>query len=341
LDIRHIKEVKMPRPQQQSALRAPLNEMLGTGANVRLLRVLALAEIPLGAGELARRARLGRTGVYPALTSLERVGLVEFVGAGATRQVRLREAHPLAAPIARLFHAEAQRIESLASALRELLAQFSEAVTSAWIKDGSHACSGGDPEMMTLYIVAETRALSSIVDRMEDQLANVERAFQVHIEVVALSRSEVQSRVPSIGLDDVLLLAGVPPNVFVERAGNARKIRNLSVHGYHDVGARNLALAVATKLRRDPSMVRRVRANLQARMEVASDQERRELKEWLRIISTMSPARLQRFLVDDSERAVRLRQSLPALGLLTPIEREEALLSNSDDEVISAMARLR
>ena len=331
----------MPRPRHQSALRAPLNEMLGTEANVRLLRVLALAEISLGAGELARRARLGRTGVYPALASLERVGLVEFVGAGATRQVRLRGAHPLAAPIASLFRAEAQRIESLVTALRELLAGFGEAVTSAWIKDGSHERRDGDPEMMTLYIVANTRALSSIVDRAEDQLANVERRFHVHIEAVALSRSEVQSRVPSKALDDVLLLAGVPPTVFVARTGNAQRIRNLSVHGYHDVGARNLALAVATKMRRDPSVVRRVRANIHARIEVASDQERRELKEWLRIISTMSPAKLQRFLVDDSERAVRLRQSLPALGLLTPMEREEALLSSSDEEVISAMARLR
>jgi hypothetical protein len=332
----------MPRrPQSQSALRAPLNEILGTEANVRLLRELSLAGISLGAGELARRAQLTRTGVYPALTGLERMGIVEFVGAGSTRQVRLRKAHPFSGPIVHLFRSETQRIDSLVSALRDLLAKFEGAITSAWLKDHRQGSKHGEPDTMTCYIVADPRSLPSIVDRVEDNLGEIERAFQVHVEVVPLSRSEVPSRLPVESLEDVLLLAGIPPLALVDRLGGARTVRNLRVHGYHDDATRLLGLAIATKLRRDPSIVRRMRSNIQTRMKKASEQERRELKEWLRIISTMSRAKLQRFLVDPSERAVRLRQSLPALGLLTPREREDILAAQSEDEVRAAVASRR
>src|SRR5687768_11962610 len=125
----------MPRPQLQSALRYPLDEILGTRANVRLVRVLTLAGIPITAGELARRAKLGRTGVYPALSALERVGIVEFVGAGSTRQVKLRKLHPLALPIATLFRSEERRIDALVTDLRQLLEMSTKELISAWLNE--------------------------------------------------------------------------------------------------------------------------------------------------------------------------------------------------------------
>lgn len=143
-----------------------LDEIFGTEANVRLLRVLALQNTSFTAGELAKRALLGRSSVYPALRQLERVGVVEFIGAGARKLLQLRGAYPL-------------------------------------------------------------------------------------------------SR--------------------------------------------------------------------------ASPRERRELMEWIRILSTMSAARLQRFLVEDSERAIRLRQTLPALNFLSPFERDQATRGQTDAEVVAAI----
>ena len=69
----------------------------------------------------------------------------------------------------------------------------------------------------------------------------------------------------------------------------------------------------------------------------ASPRERRELMEWIRILSTMSPARLQRFLLEDSERAIRLRQTLPALTFLSPAERDAVMRSQTDAEVVAAV----
>ena len=65
-------------------------------------------------------------------------------------------------------------------------------------------------------------------------------------------------------------------------------------------------------------------------MQKASERERRELTEWARVLDTMSPARLQRFLTEDSERATRLRQTVPARNLLTLSERAAVLRSETD-----------
>lgn len=314
----------MARPQPQSAFRTPLNEILGTEANVRLLRVLALVDTGLSAAELSKRSQLARTGIYPVLAKLEDVGIVEFAGAGSTRLFELRKAHPLATPLRTLFLREMERSKSLATALREIFAQSSKGVISAWLKDNQDRTNmQGDPDFMTCYVVGDPKALHHVVDFLEDHLTAIESDFQIHIEIVPLSRSEVSTRISAKSLDDVVLLAGVPPKGLLH--SEDRKTRNQLMHADHDVSARLLAQAVGAKLRRDPSILRQIRENIIVRMDKASPQERRELKEWLRIISTMSPSKLQKFLIDDGERAVRLRQSLPMAGLLTTHEREKAL----------------
>ena len=102
-----------PPKYPQNRLLHPLNEIFGTGANVRLLRVLARQKTSLTAGELAKRAMLTRTSIYPALRELERTGIVEFIGAGAQRLVQLRDRYPLSRVLRELFRAEARRFDAL------------------------------------------------------------------------------------------------------------------------------------------------------------------------------------------------------------------------------------
>jgi len=61
------------------------------------------------------------------------------------------------------------------------------------------------------------------------------------------------------------------------------------------------------------------------RLARATPPERRELREWDRVLETMSLAQLRRFLTDRSERATRLRQTLPFLDALSPAERKAVL----------------
>lgn len=322
----------MPRPSRQSRLRAPLNDILGTEANVRLLRVLTRAETSLTAGELALRAGLGRTGVYPALAALEATAIIEYVGAGAQRQIRFREEHPLSRAITSLFRAEADRVDALVAALRSVFRALpARSVLSAWL-NGTSMTDGVTPEpgvnenFITCYLVAEPNALPEVTKEFQSQLPRLERRFDVNIEIIGLMRSEISTRLSPEAFRHPLLLEGVPPEALLENATtkNARRRRNRIVHDQHDDSARRLAQAIALRLQRDPSRRKAAVAQIHKRIQVASKGEQQELREWLRLLDLPSSA-LRRFLADPSPRATRLRQSLPALGLLTPAERDAVL----------------
>ena len=308
----------------------PLNEIFGTEANVRLLRVLALGNTSLTAGELAKRAMLGRTSIYPALRGLERVGVVEFIGAGPRKLVQLRERYPLSATLRNLFRAEARRFDALTNALRELVSTLPRPPISAWTDPGEEST-----ETLTLQLVARPEELSPMTDYLNDRLADIERRYDVHIAVHGLTRSELETlhRTSSATLNSSVLLGGVPPLALVERS---RRAENIS-HDEHDARSRRLALAIASKIARDPGLIAIAEDRIKRRAREAGPQERREFMEWVRILSTMSPARLRRFLLENSEHAVRLRQTLPALNLLSQLERDAVVRSQTDAEVIAAV----
>ena len=80
--------------------------------------------------------------------------------------------------------------------------------------------------------------------------------------------------------------------------------------------------AVADKLAADPALLELARANLErwsARGGCAA------LREWKRILATVSLPDLLALLRSPSEEAARLRQSSPFAGVLTPAERQAIL----------------
>src|SRR4051812_10347231 len=151
----------------QNALRTPLNTLLGTEANVRLLRVLVLDGGPVGAGELARRAGLGRTTIYPVLEALLKTGIVEFVGVGARRQSRFREGHPLGKALVDLFTAEADRVTDLAAKLGSLLKHHPLRPTDAWLETLGTPADGG-VESVVMYVVADFATPPTLTSGMAD-----------------------------------------------------------------------------------------------------------------------------------------------------------------------------
>ncbi len=330
-----------PPRRSQNTVQTPLNAILGTEANVRLLRVLSRTETPMTAGELARRAQLGRTSVYPALEALESTGIVEFIGAGVRRQLRFRSAHPLGRALVELFNAEAQRTTALVGALRESFAAISPRPSAAWL-EGLNDERGGE-ESLSLWVVADPRSLPQLTDVLTDRISDIERRFGVQIAVSGLTRSEVEQRasVEPERLAQVVPLDGVPPMAFVTPAGRRSSSEAFRSHGEHDTRARRLAIAVAAKLKRDPTLVQRARARIVEREKHASSGERRELREWLKMLDTAAPGKLERILTGRSERATRLRQTLPALDLLTPSERKAVLSSETDEEARAAVARTK
>jgi hypothetical protein len=326
-----------PTKEHQNGLVNPLNEIFGTQANVRLLRVLALQNTSLTAGELAKRAMLGRTSIYPALHELERVGVIEFIGAGPRKLVQLRGNYPLSRILMKLFRVEAGRFDELTAALRKLISGMSRGPISAWIERG-----GEDPESaetLTLHVVAPPEELNGLTDYLNERLADLERKHDVPIAVHGIVPSELETlhRTPLTMLDAAILVGGVPPVALLERSRSTAKTSTIASHDEHDARSRRLAVAIAAKIRRDPGLIAMAEERVRHRAREASPGERRELAEWIRILSTMSPARLRRFLLENSERAIRLRQTLPALNFLSPAERDAVMRSQTDAEVLAAV----
>src|ERR1700722_3260014 len=102
-----------PTTNAESALRAPLSQILGRETHVRLLRVLAFRDDAIGSADLARQTALDPAGVRRALDTLAQTGIIESVGTGSGRQVRLRSAHPLAGPVRALFLEERGRADAV------------------------------------------------------------------------------------------------------------------------------------------------------------------------------------------------------------------------------------
>jgi hypothetical protein len=86
--------------------------------------------------------------------------------------------------------------------------------------------------------------------------------------------------------------------------------------------ARSLALhcLTAQKIERDPALLDVARRNLQRWTERAQGEGPRYLREWREILELPWPA-IAEFITSFGERAVRLRQSSPFAGILTPHER--------------------
>ena len=108
-----------PIASEQNPLHYPLNELLGTQAHVRLLRVMANeVDGPLTASDAAKRSGLTVPGAQKALERLFRSGFVSLVGGGRKHQYEIRCSDRLMQITLELFQAEKDRYEQLRDAIK-------------------------------------------------------------------------------------------------------------------------------------------------------------------------------------------------------------------------------
>lgn len=313
-----------PPKRAQSAQRTPLNRIFGTAANVRLLRALSLESSPMNRTELGRVAGLEAKGAHLSANRLLAEGVLERVGKGSRQQVQLNPAHPLAAEIRRLFQAEQSLAEGLLEALREAVHEQAPELIGAWIQ-GSLARGEDRPgEPIQVGLLAGSRGLGGVRHRLRERISRVEQRFDVTVELLGYTKPDLAVARPAERkqLASVIPLFGLPPYADGDFPSKGR------AEVTHDEREREqlfLARFVADRLLRDPAQREAARAFIIGRMRNASRREKHALEEWLEVLETMSGARLTRFLLDEGERATRLRQTLPFLDMLSRKEREELL----------------
>ena len=306
-----------PTTQPQSGIRMPLNGILGTEANVRILRALAASAAPISAAELARRAQLQRSSVHRALKTLAGLGIVSFVGTAPHLQVSLADRSALTEPIRALFGAEQSRYADLLAGLKRASTRIDPPPTAVWV-EGSVARGVDRPgDAAIVCVVGSPRDVDDGAETLREAIQSLERKLDITIEVRSKTLADLEAM--SSDLDDELQHAvpvfGIPPMGLLKRYRGDWEKRDIRMHGDHD--ARSLALGkrIADRLARDPSLVARARTRVQNRWSKASGRERKELAEWRRILDSATPARLRKILSDPGERGTRLRQTLPFLGV--------------------------
>ena len=294
----------------QSVLRNPLNELLGTEANVRLLRVLAdEVDGPLTAPDIAERAGLSMMGARNALVRLVDSGFVELVGGGRKQQYTLNGSGPLMKVTLDLFRAERQRYEELIGSLRQEAQQLFPAPRSVWIH--SFPIQLGDP--LEIGVLGESSHVSTITSDARQRFAQIEQKFDITIEISGYTRADL----PDLVFEKIILLAGSPP---VAPAANPSGWKPES-HRDLDNRSSNWTRALISLLEDDPSLIRRARAYLDGLLKQNQGTANHDLTEWRKIIELYPRRRLIRFLGSSTPRAFRLRQSNPFMAVLDHRER--------------------
>jgi predicted nucleotidyltransferase len=181
----------MARSTAQSALRYPLTIMLGTDANVRLLREMSLHGGLLSSPLLASRSGLARASVWSALGTLEEIDIVSSEGTGKARLYRLNDRHPLAQPLHALFEQEALRFSSIRAAVSEAITSARPDAMAAWIY-GSVARGEDLPQSdLDIVVVLPPAELETALDDIREALAAFGARLGFNPSVVGLALEDV------------------------------------------------------------------------------------------------------------------------------------------------------
>jgi predicted transcriptional regulator len=300
-----------PIVSDQNSLRNPLNELLGTQAHVRLLRVLA-SEVdgPLTAPNAAEHAGLTIPGAHKALKRLLQSGFVVRVGGGRRHQYELRRSDKLVRAMARLFQSEKERYEALLSAVKNKIEKLVPYAHAAWIQEFPNEF--GDP--MILGVLHETKRLAHYSQRLQKRLYKVERDFDLTIEVNGYTKADL----PNLEADKVTPLYGVLP--FLDKYSREMYATPLT-HEEKDLQMLEVSRRLAEAIEHDISLVRRAKEHVQRMLKSDHGSAMKDIEEWRDILESYSIRRLSRFLISTSQRASRLRQSNPLFAILNPDER--------------------
>lgn len=314
-----------PISVQQSALRAPLNRILGTEAAVRVLRVLALSNDPLSRGEIAERSGLFRGGLPRVLEALENQGVIEVIGQGRSRPLRLRHQHPLTQMLRTLFQTEHNRAEQVLGEIRSAAMQLRPIPAAVWIEGTVATSTDQYADPLVIGLLAESTDADGWHDALRAKANLLQRQHDVAIEIRVMWRADVLAMVPREleRLTTVIPIVGPPPLDLLGLGQDATEsaLGQRLTQEVHDLNSRQYGVSLARLLQKRPGLVADTIRYLERRIPAASTREALELQEWKDILETYALGRLRVFLQSDSERATRLRQSAPFVHVLSEEDR--------------------
>ncbi len=308
-----------PIASTQSPLLYPLNEIFGTQAHVRLLRVMATeVEGPLTMTDLANRAGLTVPGAKKAIERLVRSGFVCPIGGGRHRQYEICRSDRLMRITIDLFKEERDRFGRLCTAIAKAASGLSPPPHAAWLQLGFKKIH----DLLTVGLLHDAGELASAKNRLRDHLNTIEKDYNLTIELEGYTKAEITDA----QFDKARILYGHVPTQ--GRSAPDKSAPPLT-HQENDLRRQDMIRRLARAIERDASLISRAKIHLDSLLQEDQGPAASDLKEWRDILEMYPLHRLLRFLQSSSERATRLNQSNPFLAVLPPEERRR--LENGHD----------
>ncbi len=300
-----------PIASEQNPLRFPLNDIFGTQAHVRLLRVMANeVEGPLTAADLAKRAGLTVPGAKKALQKLLQSGFVSRVGGGRRHQYEIRRSDRLMQIAVALFQAEKNRYEKLLAAIKKAIDNLSPPPKATWIQSAPRQIE----EPFVLGLLHESLHLTECVRQLRAGLDQVEKEFDLTIELEGYTKADLLD----LERDGVTILYGFLPDM--SHGINQQQAKRTQTHREKDRQLKLLCHRLADAILKDASLIRRAKDHIDRLLKEDQGTATGDIMEWRKILETYSIHRLAHFLTSFSERANRLRQSNPFFAILNADE---------------------
>lgn len=310
-----------PIASEQDPIKYPLNELIGTRAHVRLLRVMANeVEGPITAADAAKRAGLTVPGAQKALGKLLRSGFISRVGGGRNYQYEIRGSDLLMQIIIELFQVEKNRYEQLLANIKNEIDKIVPPPRAVWVQSTPKEIDNP----LIFGMLHETSHLAKCVRQFQSGLNPIEKDFDLTIEVVGYTKAEFAD----LELGGVNVLYGVMPQL--SDGSRLRQTKNALTHREKDLQLNLLSQKLAAMLEKDASLVRRAKDHIDRLLKENQGAAAKDLLEWRSILDSYSIRRLVQFLNSKSERAYRLRQSNPFFAVLSETERKKL---NKDLEI--------
>ena len=307
---------------QQSFLMHPLTSILGSKGHVIVLRELIRSTHPLSHSELLERTDLSRQGVYDITKRLVETGVATYTGSGRQQLVELREKYPLYKELVNLFSMETQRYEDLVDTLRSIVRNLEKQPESVWIfgRTVRGEDEYGDP--VQIAVLGKLKTVDSLTGEFREKLIQdkVESNFDVTIDIRGVTVADLETR-PSLTEEGMIHLWGIDPKEYL----NPQRDESDSVKSHKDHDERSLEESkIWTELlKSNPEIIPKTLSLLDKQIDKTSTGEKLELLEWKNLLENSSFQRLKKFIESDSERAVRLRQSIPFWQVLTENEKNK------------------
>lgn len=304
-----------PTASNQSSLRCPLNEVLGSRGQVRLLRVLATeAGEPLLPSEAARLSGMTESHARKILHRLVRTGLVEEKPDDRGTRFTLSRQGSLAREVVRLFEVERDRASQLQQSLKMTVRSIPQSPEMAWVQE----FLAGWVDCQEIAVFYGEEPPEGWLTDLQSKLAEVEEEFEVMLQVQPFSRAELAE----VDWARAVMLVGQAPF----QVARAQEEDGLEDGPASPVGKLNprspeFSGALVALLEEDFSVLRRARDKVRGELNGRPNGHAHDLWEWQKILDTFSLPRLLNFLGSETPRAVRLRECSPFPEVLSDEEK--------------------